>query len=82
MVMAPVEEAGMLVSARGVGIRSLAAVARYGAGSVFVLLARQTPQAVQPTSRAGIDVVQVDVSVLDQNRRPVRNLTAADFTVQ
>jgi VWFA-related protein len=35
----------------------------------------------QPTVRVGIDVVQVDVSVLDDARRPVRGLTAADFTV-
>jgi VWFA-related protein len=34
-----------------------------------------------PTFRTGIDVVHVDVSVLDKNRRPVRGLTAADFTV-
>jgi VWFA-related protein len=40
----------------------------------------QTPS-TQPTFRLGIDVVQVDVSVLDDKRRPVRDLTAADFTV-
>jgi len=33
------------------------------------------------TFRTGIDVVQVDVSVLDRDRRPVRGLTASDFTV-
>lgn len=35
----------------------------------------------QPTFRTGVDVVRLDVSVLDSKRRPVRNLTAADFTV-
>ena len=30
--------------------------------------------------RAGVDVVQIDVSVLDDKRKPVRGLTAADFT--
>jgi len=40
----------------------------------------QTPS-TQPTFRLGVNVVQVDVSVLDDQRRPVRGLTAADFTV-
>ena len=34
-----------------------------------------------PTFRAGVDIVHLDVSVLDANRRPVRGLTPADFTV-
>lgn len=38
-------------------------------------------QAPQTTFRAGTDLVQVDVSVLDNERRPVRGLTAADFTL-
>jgi VWFA-related protein len=37
----------------------------------------QAPQ----TIRTGIEVVQVDVSVLDRDRRPVRDLKASDFTV-
>ena len=40
----------------------------------------QTP-ATQPRFRGGTDLVQVDVSVLDNKRRPVRGLTAADFTL-
>lgn len=43
--------------------------------------AGQTPSQGQPVFRAGVDVVQVDVSVLDRNRRPVRGLSAADFTI-
>jgi VWFA-related protein len=35
----------------------------------------------QPVFRAGADVIRLDVSVLDKNRRPVRGLTADDFTV-
>lgn len=35
----------------------------------------------QARFRSGTDLVQVDVSVLDGKRRPVRGLTAADFTV-
>jgi hypothetical protein len=49
------------------------------------LLAILHPHAQQPASqpvfRAGTDLVQVDVSVLDGKRRPVRGLTAADFVV-
>jgi VWFA-related protein len=39
------------------------------------------PPAQQPTFRSGVDLIDVDVSVLDKDRRPVRGLTAADFTV-
>jgi VWFA-related protein len=45
----------------------------------FFLSAEQ-PQA-PPVFRAGIDIVQVDVSALDRDRRPVRGLTVKDFTV-
>ncbi len=34
-----------------------------------------------PVFRTSADVVQIDVSVLDRDRQPVRGLTAADFTV-
>ena len=48
--------------------------------------ARQTPPAQDPRQtppvfRAGTDVVRLDVSVLDKNRRPVRGLKAADFAL-
>ena len=58
----------------------------FGATITFATLAlpqvhqAQTPS-TQPTFKLGVDVVQVDVSVLDNKRRPVRGLTAADFTV-
>jgi VWFA-related protein len=42
---------------------------------------QQVPPVQPPTFRTGIDAVQLDVSVLDKERRPVRGLTAADFTV-
>ena len=53
------------------------------------LLAQATPPAQttspqdqqQPVFRAGIDVIRLDVSVLDKNRKPVRGLTAENFTV-
>lgn len=34
-----------------------------------------------PTFRAGVDVVQLDVSVLDEHRQPVTGLRAEDFTI-
>ena len=42
----------------------------------------QEPQAQPPvTFRAGVDLVEVDVSVLDKDRRPVRGLTRENFTI-
>ena len=43
----------------------------------------QPPQPVPPVPlfRSGVNLVTVDVSVLDRDRRPVRGLTAADFTI-
>ena len=34
-----------------------------------------------PRFRSGVELVQLDVAVLDAGRRPVRDLTAADFTI-
>ena len=45
---------------------------------------RAQQQGAEPpvqTFASGVDAVSVDVSVLDRNRRPVRGLTAADFTI-
>ncbi len=39
------------------------------------------PQQATPSFRAGVDLVQMDVSVLDKDRRPVKGLTQADFTI-
>lgn len=50
--------------------------------SVTLLARAQSGQsAPQATFRSRTDLVPVDVSVLDRDRRPVRDLTAADFTV-
>jgi VWFA-related protein len=38
-------------------------------------------QQPRPTFRSSVEVVHLDVSVLDKQRRPVRGLTPADFTV-
>ena len=46
-----------------------------------VLAQSATAQEPAPRFRGGIDLVTLDVSVLDKNRRPVKGLTAADFAV-
>ena len=35
----------------------------------------------QPTFQTGVELVQLDVSVLDAKRQPVRGLSISDFTV-
>ena len=47
--------------------------------SGVALLGQQQSEA--PQFRAGVEVIQLDVTVLDDQRRPVRGLTASDFTV-
>jgi VWFA-related protein len=48
--------------------------------ALLIILAQVPPQ-LPPRFRTGIDVVELDVTVLDHTRRPVRGLTAADFTL-
>ena len=48
--------------------------------AVAVRLHAQAP-APRPVFRGGTDLVQVDVSVLDKKRHPVRGLTAEDFSI-
>jgi VWFA-related protein len=43
--------------------------------------AQPAPGQQQPVFRGEVDVIRLDVSVLDKDRRPVRGLTADDFTV-
>jgi VWFA-related protein len=56
------------------------AVVLAGLVAAGALAPQGTPQPV-PRFRAGVDVVVLDVSVLDRDRRPVRGLTAEDFTI-
>src|SRR6185295_6133567 len=35
-----------------------------------------------PTFRSGVELIQLDVSVLDKARHPVNGLSATDFTVR
>ena len=78
-------------------MRRVVLLASFIVGLASVLTARQQPaptfrppspqasaglQAGQnPTFRAGVEVVHLDVSVFDKDRKPVRGLTAADFTI-
>lgn len=55
---------------------ALVAVVVAGSGS----LAQEPSNA--PRYQGGVELIQLSVSVLDNNRRPVRGLTAADFTVR
>ena len=38
-------------------------------------------QEPRPMFRTNVDVIRLDVSVLDKERRPVRGLSSTDFTV-
>ena len=54
--------------------------------SVFLSLAllqaqAPAPQGPLPTFRTGVDIVEIDVTVLDKDRHPVKGLTAEDFTI-
>ena len=57
-------------------MRAIPIAAAFGASLAGVALLAQAP-----TFRAGVDVVQLDVSVIDKNRVPVRGLSAGDFRV-
>src|SRR5436190_5122037 len=50
-------------------------------GLSLALSAQQPPRPSAPTFQSGVDVVLLDVSVLDKQRRPVRGLTTGDFTI-
>lgn len=49
--------------------------------SIAVLAAAQEPQPPRATFKSTVDLVQVDVSVMDRNGRPVSDLTGQDFTL-
>ena len=48
--------------------------------AVSVTLSAQTAQQ-QPTFRSGVDLIQVDVTVIDDDSRPIADLQASDFSV-
>src|SRR4051812_21329221 len=65
----------------GVVMRNPAVLAAC-AGLFGAVILAQSPGSPQATFRSGVDLVQVEVSVLDKDRHPVAGLTAADFTVR
>jgi VWFA-related protein len=62
-------------------LRTVVMLLWVGSGALLVTAQGPPAQAPQPRFRARTDLVQVDVSVLDKQRRAVRGLTAADFTL-
>src|SRR5579871_2752423 len=64
--------------------RSLVTVVSVLSASLGAIVIAQSgaPRTQTPVFRAGVDLIQLDVSVLDKNRHPVHGLTAADFVVR
>jgi VWFA-related protein len=60
--------------------RILTSLLVVAAGTAYQAQAPQS-SAVQETFRTGVELVRLDVSVLDRDRRPIRGLTAQDFTI-
>jgi VWFA-related protein len=56
-------------------------VSRLVVNAAVVAIAMAASQAPVPQFRTRVDLIQIDVTVLDADRRPVRGLTAADFTL-
>lgn len=50
--------------------------------AMLAVLASTTAIAMQPTFSARVDGIRVDVLVTDSSRRPIRELTAADFAIR
>jgi VWFA-related protein len=61
--------------------RAFVAVSLLASLSVSLSAGPQDAPAEPQTFRSTIDILQLDVSVLDSKRQPIRGLTAADFTV-
>src|SRR4051812_4477913 len=51
--------------------------------TIAALQQAQTQSSPQqpPTFRTGVDIVQIDVTVLDKDRHPEKGLAAEDFTI-
>ncbi len=62
-------------------IRRMVAVAAFAACGGLLLSAQEPGQGQPPTFRSGVELVSIDVSVLDRQGLPLRDLTPADFVV-
>lgn len=60
-------------------VRTISALGLICTGAA--LAAQAPPPQTLPRFRAGVDVIEIEVSVLDKDRRPVRGLKQADFTI-
>ena len=60
-------------------VRTISALGLICTGAA--LAAQAPPPQALPRFRAGVDVIEIEVSVLDKDRRPVRGLKQADFTI-
>ena len=60
----------------------LIAVALLAGGAGAAARDRQTPAPQNTQFRTGVDLVEVDVTVIDKNGHPVTDLSAADFEVR
>jgi len=62
-------------------VRFLGTTTAFATLVLSVVYQAQSSDTQSTTIKSGVDVVHLDVSVLDDKRRPVTGLTAADFTV-
>lgn len=53
-----------------------------GALVALTMVVRAQDQQPRPVFKTGVELVHLDVSVLDKDRKPLRGLTAADFAVK
>jgi VWFA-related protein len=61
--------------------RAFAAAAAVLASGVAAGAGQKPAQLPRPSFTSSVDIVSVDVNVIDRNGRPLRDLTAADFTL-
>jgi VWFA-related protein len=61
---------------------AIAGVAVASIASVLAVIGARGQEPSRPTFQTSTQLVRLEVSVLDSARRPVRGLTASDFTVQ